>query len=119
MRGTGVALVCCVLLMVAGCGGSSDEDMDADTTQRPTVAAIAETLRGVSDDPETAYTPAEADCIAEILVASDLSDSALAGIAAGKPGFEKSAEDDDRYRALVPKISACLVNSLPKPSQTG
>lgn len=114
MRGTGLALTCCALLALAGCGSSPD----ADAGERPTVAAIAETLRGVSDDPETAYTPQEADCIAKILVDSDLSDSALTGIAAGKPGFEKSDEDDARYRALVPQISACLVSSLPSPKQT-
>lgn len=117
MRAVGVALVLGVLLLVSGCG--EEEDAAGSTAARPSVEAITASLLKVGDDPETSYTADEADCIAEILVASDLSDSALTGIAAGKPGFEKSEEDDTRYRALVPKISACLVGSLPKPSRTG
>ncbi len=117
MRAFGVALVLSLLLVVSACG--EEESPAGATASRPSLEAITASLLKVGDDPETSYTADEAACIARILVASDLSDSALAGIARGVPGFEQSEEDKTRYRALVPEISACLVGSLPAPSDQG
>lgn len=118
MRGTGAALAFGVLLTVSGCGGEASPAPTA-VSARPSVDAIVAALLEVGDDAETSYTPQEADCIARILVASDLSDDALQGVAEGVPGFEQSEADKSAYRKLVPEISGCLVGSLPPPSGAG
>lgn len=117
MRAFGVALVLSALVALAGCGGAQAPAASDDP--RPSAELIEAALLAVGDDPDTSYTPAEAGCIARILVASDLSDDALQGIAAGVPGFEQSEADKTRYRELLPDVTACLVDSLPAPSRTG
>ncbi len=115
MRGIGVALAGGLLLAVYGCGGEASPAPTA-VSARPSVGAIAAALLEVGDDAATSYTGQEADCIARILVASELSDDALQGVAEGVPGFEQSEADKIAYREVVPEISSCLVGSLPAPS---
>ncbi len=128
MRGLGVALAFSLLLVVAGCGKAetkpaTESTRPTESTQpsestRPSAQEIANSLLTVGDDPSTSYTAKEADCIAQILVGSDISDEVLQKIAAGEKGFEQSEEDKTSYRKLVRNISACLVDSLPAPSRT-
>lgn len=117
MRVIGATLAFGLLVAVSGCGGDQAADPPA-VAARPSVAVIAASLLEVGDDPSTSYTPSEADCIAKILVASELSDDALRGVARGVPGFDQSAADQTVYRGLVREISSCLVGSLPAPSRS-
>lgn len=115
MRGFVTAQAVGLLLVLAGCGGDAEPASEG----RPTVAAIAAALAAVGGEDDPSYTAQEADCIATILVDSELSDSALRGLAGGVPGFEQSEADTTVYRGLVREISTCLVGSLPAPSDRG
>lgn len=115
MRAFVTALAFGSLLVLAGCG----EDAEPASEGRPAVATIAAALAAVGGDDDPSYTAQEAECIATILVDSELSDSALRGLAGGVPGFEQSEADATVYRGLIREISTCLVGSLPPPSGRG
>lgn len=77
------------LLLLSGCGGSSDD--------RPSATELAASLRKGSDllGQDVSFSKAEAACIAKVLERSKMSDEALRAIADKKTDYDASEKDKD------------------------
>jgi hypothetical protein len=95
-----------VLLGTAACGGGGDGG------GRPSTDEIAKTLKSkASDNPFASIVDKldakTADCIADKLHSSKISDKALRALVKGDTDFEGSASDQKAAAELVPSLTSC------------
>lgn len=108
MRELGAALAATVLLLASGCGGGDD---------RPSVDAISQALQDGTSAEElrlSAELPDEAaDCIAQALVDSKISDEALTSIVEGDDDYTLTSKDEAALAPLTAELSECLKGLVP------
>lgn len=85
-RITGAFLIAAVLTVTAACGGGDD---------RPSQAEVSESLTADDSVLPAASSEEQADCFAEILVESDLSDETLIAVVEQDQDYKGSEEDAD------------------------
>ncbi|HYI62690.1 MAG TPA: hypothetical protein VEW93_12895 [Acidimicrobiales bacterium] len=106
IRALVLALAAVALLATAACGdGGGDE-----STGRPTESALSIKLRN-----DGGFPPTSADCVAEVLVASDISDAGLrdflgADLEAGGDlaQDEMSTKDQEALAEVAQDLNTCL-----------
>lgn len=112
MHKFGAALAAGALLLVSACGS------DDDNGGRPSADDISQALQegtsgadlGLSED----LSEEAADCIADVLVDSDVSDKALQSIIDGDKSYKLSKKDEAALTPTVPELTQCLEDVLPE-----
>lgn len=104
MKKFGVATAAVALLLTSACGGDS----------RPSRDDIAQKLQSGMDQlgalgaAGEELTDEAADCMAEALEGSKLSDEALKAMVDGDSEFEPDAEDEKALEEAVPEFLKCI-----------
>ncbi len=105
MRSVGTALLAAVLLSSAACGGTSDAN-------RPSMDQVSQALRsggkGSLVPSSVTLTKKAADCVAQGLVYSKISDRALKALVDGDTKFTPSAADETVLKSLDQQLIACV-----------
>lgn len=108
MRKFGAALALGVLLVTAGCGSS-----------RPSVDEVSAALQKGGKDSVLGEAGANlkekaADCMAEALVDSKISDEALQALVDGDKKYKGSTADSKAAEAISAKMVKCISEDLAK-----
>lgn len=104
MRRYGAAVILGALLVTSACGG--DED-------RPSVEEVSTALRKGGDDSILGAAGANldkkaADCIAEVLVESKVSDTTLDKVVGAEGDYKPSKSDEAALAKVGPKLVECV-----------
>jgi hypothetical protein len=131
-RRVGAGLVTCLLLAATACGGSGgsgdkasssapDKASSSASSSRPSVDDLSKSLRKGAAGSSGSYTKAQADCLAGVLVKSDVSDKALQAIAKLDTKFKETKKDDTALNAVVGDLQKCGPTASPSgsPSPAG
>ncbi|WP_182378674.1 hypothetical protein [Nocardioides sp. WS12] len=86
------------LLVLAGCSGADPAD----------VAKVADQYTGSTNPLAVPVTEDQARCRAEAYLESDLSDSALDDVRAGRQPVARTKEDAKVLTALADELAACV-----------
>lgn len=109
MRSFGAALAAGALLFATACGGGDDGRPSSDEiSQALQKGTSAEDLGLAQDLPDDA-----ADCIADVLVDSKLSDRALRSIVDQDEDYKLSEKDEAALTPMVERLTTCLKDVLP------
>lgn len=110
MRSFGAALAAGALLFATACGGGDEDGRPSadDISQALQEGTSAEELGLAQDLPDDA-----ADCIADVLVDSELSDRALRSIVDQDEDYKLSEKDEAALTPMVEKLTTCLKDVLP------
>ena len=100
-RATGCGLLIAIFL-AAGCSAGDDGD-------RPTAAAVSEALNSKKTMFGATFPTSATDCVAEVLVDSDLSDAGLTAIVDGD-GSVKGEDDQSALQALSVEFGECFTD---------
>lgn len=114
LRRTGGLVAVATLLAagaLTGCGGNDDSG-DAGSGGRPSRSEVADAIEsGTSvlgkEATVTGFTDAQRDCVAKVLVDSDLSDDALRAFVKGDEGFEGTEQDRTVLSGLGTDVAQC------------
>jgi hypothetical protein len=108
MRKYGAALVLGVLLVTSACssGSRASEGEVSHALQK------GGTKGGILGDSGADVTKKAADCIAKVLVASDISNRALQAIVDGSKTYKPTQADTLAATKVAPKIVKCLPSGL-------
>ena len=109
MRAFGAALLLGAILLVGGCGGSSDDPKSGDDGRLST-AEIAKELRADETDGARTFTDEAADCLAKALHDSKMSTKGIRDFLEGGKTFTDA--DTDAFRDVLPSLATC---SAPTP----
>lgn len=105
MRIVGAALVTAVLLASTACGSTSDAN-------RPSIDQVSQALRAKGDGSlvptSVTLTKKAADCVAQGLVYSKLSDRALKALVDQDKNFAPSAADKSVLKSLDQRLISCV-----------
>ena len=100
MKKTGVALVALAFAFTTACGGGSE---------RPTEGEVSKSLSSKSSVMPTAIPKKQADCVAKVLVKSDLSDKTLTALVKQDEKYKGTKKDQKVLTGLGTKITKdCL-----------
>lgn len=87
-----------VLTLTAACGGDG----------RPSAGELSDALTSEDSVFGTAFPERSADCVAEVLVDSDLSDDTLNAIVEGDEEYEGDSDEQAALQGLSGDIAECL-----------
>ncbi|MCW2785624.1 MAG: hypothetical protein JWP74_2141 [Marmoricola sp.] len=113
-RGCGVALVIGMLLVPTACG---KDDVDAakksvaESIPRPSSPEVADSLVTAGKKvfgSKKKFTKSQAECVADVVQRSDLSNKALQQVATDPTAFNPTGKDADVIEKLADPIRACL-----------
>jgi hypothetical protein len=116
MRKFGAALAMGLLLVAtSACGGDGDGGGGGD---RPSADEVSAALTKGGEDGLLGSAASQiddeaADCIAEALVESDISDKALKALIAGDKDFKPSAADQKAITPVTSEMMKCMSSSGP------
>lgn len=108
MRAFGAALAVSVLLLVPGCGSSSD---------RPSQDEVSKALQkggegSILGSAGSKLSDKQADCIAKVLVDSKISDKGLQALVDGKKNYKASKQDASAATSVSSKMVKCVSTGL-------
>lgn len=98
-RNVTLSLVALGLTLTAACGGGGD---------RPSTSELSKTLSSKDNAIGTALPKKQADCFADLLVKSDVSDKALRALADGDKNFKGTKDDQTALKDVTSKASSCV-----------
>lgn len=109
MRKLGAALAVGVLLVATACGSGGGDD-------RPSVGDVSKALRKAGDGSllGTAASKLDekaADCVAKVLVDSEISDEGLQAIIDGDADYKASEADEAAVASIASKMVGCVPSS--------
>lgn len=90
------ACIVATLALTSACGGGDD---------RPSKDDI---VKGITKGSDGAMSDKQADCAAEVIVDSDLSDEAVQALADGDTKYKASKDDQKQQDKLIEKLTTCL-----------
>lgn len=107
MRKFGAALACAMLLATSACGGGG----------RPSTDDVAKALLKGGEDSVLGSVSARldqktADCIAQALVESKISDNGLRALVDGDKDFKGSKQDEAALTAAAGEMTTCMTAAL-------
>ncbi|MCW2786578.1 MAG: hypothetical protein JWP74_3095 [Marmoricola sp.] len=114
MRKFGAALAISVLLVTAGCGGSSG----GGGSSRPSASDISKALRQGGDRSVLGASASKlskksADCVGKALTDSKVSDKALKALVKGDKTFKPSTSDTKAITTIESAVIKCVSADVP------
>lgn len=99
-RAAGAALIVATMALTGACGGGSDD--------RPTKAEVSKSLSGKDSMFGTTIPDAAVDCVAGVLVDSNLSDKGLRAIVEGDKSASGDKDDEKALLDVTTKFGECV-----------
>lgn len=98
----------CTLIVASACGGGG----------RPSVSEISESIQEESGELSEGLGSLDeetADCIAEVLHGSDVSDEALRAGVDGEDDYDLSDDDEEAFAAVEDEFVECIMGDMELP----
>ncbi|MCD9198549.1 hypothetical protein [Aeromicrobium wangtongii] len=104
------AFLVAALALTSACGGSDDN--------RPTKAEVKTAITSEDSVFGTAIPEESADCVAGVLVDSDVSDKTLKAIVESDDDYKGSKDDEKALTGLSDEFAKCVTTKTPAPDAT-